>query len=261
MEVHRYNAGRLSFQASVWPVERTRPTLVMLHGSGGSSVLWEHQLSGLAKDANTVALDFPGHGESVGPHLTSVEAVSDAVADFLEDQVGAPVVICGLSMGGAVALQLMLDHPEQVAAGVLMSTGARLRVAPAIFAGIANNYPAFVRGMPVGAASRHTPAPRLQSLLDAMLANGPAPCEADFRMCDRFDVMPRLAEIRQPVLVVSGEDDRLTPPKYGAYLEARLPHAERVLVARAGHLAPLEQPAVVNAAMARFLRQTVALRP
>jgi pimeloyl-ACP methyl ester carboxylesterase len=68
--------------------------------------------------------------------------------------------------------------------------------------------------------------------------------------------MGRLAEIQVPVLVVTAEHDRLTPPKHGEFLEKNIPNATRVHIADAGHIVSMEQPARVNQAVVGFLDRT-----
>jgi pimeloyl-ACP methyl ester carboxylesterase len=182
-----------------------------------------------------------------------VPAYAEAVAGFLRAARVPRPVPCGLSIGGAIGLQLLLDLPGQLDAAILVGTGARLKVRPEIFEGIARDYPGFVRTLPAAAASPQTPPHRLEALLEATLATPPAVTAGDFRACDRFDVMARLGEIRRPVLVVSAEDDRLTPPRYADYLVRHIPGARRAHLPGAGHLSPLETPAAFNQAVTGFL--------
>jgi pimeloyl-ACP methyl ester carboxylesterase len=65
--------------------------------------------------------------------------------------------------------------------------------------------------------------------------------------------MARLGEIHKPVLVISGSDDRLTPPKYGDFLASRIRGSQRVLIQDAGHLVPIEKAAEVNRALGAFV--------
>ncbi|MDF1555463.1 MAG: alpha/beta fold hydrolase [Deferrisomatales bacterium] len=232
-----------------------RPTLVFIHGSGASSVLWSAQVDALADVANTVAVDLPGHGGSSGPSCDSVSAYAEAVAGFLRTAEVPRPIPCGLSIGGAICLQLLLDVPGALRAGILVGTGARLRVNPTIFEAIARDYPAFVRTLPDSAASPQTPPDRLAALLEATARTPPAITAGDFRACDRFDVMARLGEIARPVLVVSAADDRLTPPKYADHLVRHIPGARRAHLRAAGHLMPLEQPEAFNAAVRAFLNE------
>jgi pimeloyl-ACP methyl ester carboxylesterase len=75
----------------------------------------------------------------------------------------------------------------------------------------------------------------------------------DFQACDGFDVMQRIFSIAVPVLVITAEDDKLTPPKYGDFLEKNIKHASRTHLMDAGHIVPMEKPDEVNAAMLEFL--------
>ena len=72
--------GGIAFCANPWPPVAHRPTLVFIHGSGGSRVLWHPQVEGLARRVNTVALDLPGHGASDGNGRDRVEDYARDVA-------------------------------------------------------------------------------------------------------------------------------------------------------------------------------------
>jgi pimeloyl-ACP methyl ester carboxylesterase len=242
----------IGLRSSTWPLDRDEATLVFLHGSGGSNVLWQAQLEGLAGRANAVALDLPGRGLSRGPGLRTIPDYAEAVAGFVA-ALGAPRPIpCGLSLGGGIALQLLLDHAALFEAGILIGTGARLRVMPAILEGITRDYEAHLSNLHL-AASPRTDRELLEPVLES---NARCPAEValgDFMACDAFDVMERLGEIEVPVLIVSGQDDSLTPPKYADFLEKSIRRARRAHILDAGHLAPAEKPAEVNEAIVGFL--------
>jgi len=86
-----------------------------------------------------------------------------------------------------------------------------------------------------------------------VLSTQPATFLADFHACNGFDVMSRLDAIRVPTLVVGGDDDRLTPLKYGEYLATNIPGAVLKIIHGAGHLAMLEKPTEVNAVITSFV--------
>ena len=65
----------------------------------------------------------------------------------------------------------------------------------------------------------------------------------DFLACNEFDETTRLSQIYQPVLVLTGEDDKMTPPRYAQFLADKLPHAELKIVPDAGHMLMLERAA------------------
>lgn len=251
METHQ--VGGISFSTGRWPLVKDKSTLVFIHGSGGSNVLWRAQVDALTWRANTIALDLPGHGQSRGPAMRRTEDYARAVADFIQAVDGPRPIPCGLSLGGGIVQQLILDYPGRFVAGILVGTGARLRVMPAILQGIEKDYQAHLAGLPRVAASPKTDPKLLRSIMEASV-NCPAEVTlGDFLACDRFDVMDRLGEIDVPVLIICGEDDKLTPPKYAEYLETNIKNARRAHIMDAGHLVPAEKPGEVNQAIVDFL--------
>jgi pimeloyl-ACP methyl ester carboxylesterase len=251
--MHQRTHGEIAFTCGRWPFDPGRATLVFIHGAGESSVLWPAQVEGLKDRANTVALDLPGHGRSGGGARDRIPDYARVVLEFIRGVDAPRPVPCGLSMGGAITQQLLLDAPDRFAAGVIVSSGARLRVLPSMFALMRSDFPGYVALIDRLGFSEKTPAGVKQPFLEDSLWAAPEVAAGDFGACDRFDVMARLGAIRVPVLVISAEDDRLTPPKYAEFLEAHIPGASRTHIRDAGHFVPIEKPAEVNAAITRFL--------
>jgi pimeloyl-ACP methyl ester carboxylesterase len=234
-------------------VGRGEPTLCLVHGSGGNIAVWRMQMDGLADVARVVLLDLPGHGRSSGDGIASIDDAVDVVRGLVEALRLPRVVIGGHSMGGAVALAFALAAPDRTAGLALIGTGARLRVLPKIIAEIEHDHPSGVQLVTDLALAAAAPAALKRKVYDES-ARVPARVLADdFRACDRFDVMARLAEIRVPALVVCGTEDQLTPPKYSEYLRAHLADARLVLVPGAGHYVQLERPNEVTRALRDFL--------
>jgi pimeloyl-ACP methyl ester carboxylesterase len=248
--------GGIGYVAGRWPLAPEKSTLILIHGAGGSNALWDSQVDALAERANTVAPDLPGHGASDGSGADDVRQYAQAVMRFI-DEIDAPGPIpCGLSLGGAVTQQLLLDYPDRFRAGMLFCTGARLKVMPAIFETIENDFAAFVEMVGKFAISEKTDPRRIEPLMEATANCRPEVTHGDFRACNDFDVMARLVEIEVPVLVVTAEDDKLTPPKYGGFLETSIRNATRAHIMDAGHLCPLEKPEEVNTAVREFMDRT-----
>ncbi len=243
------------FLAGTWPLDPEKSTLLFIHGSGGSSIMWTKQVEGLKDSANTVAIDLPGHGRSRGPNLNTIPDYAKSVIEFI-DLVGVPRPIpVGLSLGGAIAQQLLLDYAERIPAAVLVSTGARLRVLPAILEAVEKNFEMFLKSMGDFAASEKTNPELLKPLHEETAKLEPSVVLGDFRACDAFDVMERLPAIKVPVMVVTAEDDKLTPTKYGIFLEEHISGASRVHLMDAGHLAPAEKPEEFNRVITEFLSE------
>lgn len=245
--------GGFGFIAGRWPPHTKRSTIVFLHGSGGSSHFWTAQVEGLAERVNTVAVDLPGHGRSGSQGKNTIADYTRAVVEFL-DVIDTPKnIACGLSMGGAIVQQLLLDFADRFEAGILIGTGARLKVLPAIFESIEKDYMDFVEMISKFASSEKTDAEVSQPFRDDFIRCRPGVTFGDFQACHAFDLTERLTEISLPVLVISADDDKLTPSKYARFLEDRIPDAARIHIEDAGHIAPMEKPREVNRAITGFL--------
>jgi len=246
-------SGESAFICGRWPLNSERSTLIFIHGAGETCRLWQAQVEGLRDRANTVAIDLPGHGRSGGSACRRIEDYAAGVIDFIATIAAPNPIPCGLSMGGAIAQQLLLDPAAHFRAGIIVSSGARLRVLPSLFEMIDTNMPAYVEMIDRLGFSAKTPAAVKRPFLEDSLNARPEVTHGDFKACDQFDVMQRLGSIRAPVLVISAEDDQLTPPNYSEFLEKRIPNAVRTHIRDAGHFVPIEKPGEVNAVIIRFL--------
>jgi pimeloyl-ACP methyl ester carboxylesterase len=244
-EAEAYFAQRLR------PSETTLP-VVFIHGAGGTHQHWLPQLRNLSS-APTYALDLPGHGRSEGAGHDSIGAYAEWCLAWLDALGLERAVWVGHSMGGAVTLELALRWPPRVAGLGLVATGARLRVAPAILQGIAQDFAAAVRLISRYAYGPQADPELVQLGQQQMGLTPPDVLHGDFLACDRFDVCTRLEEIRAPALVICGTQDRLTPPKYATFLHEHLADAALKLVDGAGHMVMLEQPSAVTHALHQWL--------
>jgi len=245
----------IAYVAASWPLDPEKSTIVFIHGAGGSSAFWKAQVTGLAERVNTVAIDLPGHGRSLGSGNDNVVEYARTVANFIKDIKVPRPIACGLSMGGAITQQLLLDYRDQIKAGILISTGARLRIAPLIFDAIEKDYAGFAKMLTKFATSQKTDPALVQPFKEEIAGCKPEVAYGDFRACHRFDVMEQLNSIEVPVLVVTAEDDQLTPPKYGEFLDKHIKNASRAHILAAGHIVPMEKSNEVNRAIIEFLDQ------
>jgi pimeloyl-ACP methyl ester carboxylesterase len=231
-----------------------RGVLVFIHGSGDSAGVWDRVISHLA-GYDCVALDLPGHGARAvapGPERVSVADYAEAVRDELARRGLVSVVLVGHSLGSAVALRLAVDAPELVGRLVLVGAGARLRVLPSLLEGAHADPLATDRRLAALAVASGN-----EALARAWVEQRPLPAQGmlyrDLAACDAFDMMAELGRVAQPTLVVTGAEDRLTPPKYATYLHDHIPNAQLVLVPHAGHYVMLEAPTEVAEALRRWL--------
>jgi pimeloyl-ACP methyl ester carboxylesterase len=238
------------------------PPLILIHGAGGTRLSWPPQLRRLP-GRRVLAVDLPGHGKTPGSGSDSIGEYARSIHGFLDAGRIDRAVLCGHSMGSAVVLCLALEYPERISALILIGAGARLRVNPEILALAAgeSTHGEALRLVTAYSFSSQT-SPRRVELAEKRLAETPRPVlYGDFLACNAFDVMDRLGQVRQPALVLCGEDDRMTPLRYARFLAERMPDARLEVVPEAGHMAMLEQPERVVAMIAEFIGRVGDLIP
>ncbi|UWG48479.1 Alpha/beta superfamily hydrolase [Halanaeroarchaeum sp. HSR-CO] len=238
--------------------EASGPTLVFVHGSGGSHEVWKSQLARLSGEYRIVALDLSGHGRSAdvatqdGPtarerYVEDLLAVTEAVDGD---------VLVGNSLGGAVVLSALLDRDPSVDAAILAGSGAKLAVLEDLRDWLADDFDraiAFLHGEDM---FFHDPDPRLDALSrECMRAVDQRVTERDFLASHTFDVRDRLDAVAVPVLALTGEYDRLTPPEYHEYLAEHVPAGDWTTVSDAAHLSMLEAPERFNAVLREFVAE------
>jgi len=241
--------------------------VVLLHGFPHDRGLWSAQRSAhetAFPDTRLLVPDLPGFGRSAPLARPGMDGYADAVAAML-DAAGVPqAVIGGLSMGGYVALAFWRRHPARVRALMLMDTRAgaddesgRAKRRELIATVQRDGVGAIVDGLvasQLGPVTRER-NPALVERVAVMLRRAPASgvVGAVQAMIDRPDSSGTLETITAPTLVLVGVDDALTPVAESIAMSAAIRGSRLVTVPDAGHLAPLEQPQVVNAAIAEFL--------
>lgn len=229
------------------------PPLICVHGAGGTHAHWGYQLRDLAGIARVYTIDLPGHGSSAPPGRSTIAGYGAALLGFMDALGLQRAALAGHSMGGAIALWLALAAPERIAGLGLVGAGGRMRVAPAILAGLDADRPATIRTIVGYSYAADAPERMRQRAEEAYALCDPAVYRGDYLACDAFDVLERLGEIRCPAAVICGDADRMTPLKYSEALRDHIPGATLAIVPGAGHMAPIERPAAVSAALAELV--------
>lgn len=242
------------FYAHSHAVTPNAPTLVLIHGAGGSRLHWPSELRRLP-NANVYTLDLPGHGRSAGSAYDRVFTYAKTLIDFLDVTNISKAILLGHSMGGAIAQTTALNHPERVSGLVLIGAGAKLRVAPALLENVQKDFQASLDLLTRWLWADHAPQELVQRGREALNQVSAQTLYNDFLACDNFDLMAQLAEIDTPTLVIVGSADRLTPPKYARYLVEQLSAARLVTIKDGGHMVALEQPTQVAQAVADFIQK------
>lgn len=222
-------------------------TVIFIHGAGCTGEVFAAQLAAFAGAA---APNLPGHLTRGEPD--SIAQFADFVEAYVADSGSKRVVLCGHSMGGAIALELALRKPEWLSAVVLLGGGARMRVAPAFLEGFQNDFQATARTLAGYFFAEPTPE-RLDAAVEMMERVGQPQTLRDFRACDAFDVLDSIQTITVPLLALTGEADKLAPAKHASALADRVPGAQARIVPDAGHFVMIERPTETNEHIAAFL--------
>jgi len=240
--------------------------LVLVHGYPLDHSMWQGQRDGLSDTYRVMAPDLRGFGASeVTSDTLTMEQMADDVAGILDAMhIEEPIVFCGLSMGGYVAWQFAFRHRQRLAKLILCDTRAiadsseaatgRLKTAERVLAeGASVAAEALVPKL--FAPATYSEQPQIvEATRQVILRTKPEGIAAALRgMAQRPDVTSRLAEIDVPALVICGQHDGISPSSEMRQIASQLPIARFVEITGAGHMAPLERPEVVNAAIREFL--------
>jgi pimeloyl-ACP methyl ester carboxylesterase len=244
-----------------------RPIL-LVHGFPLDHTMWSEQIANLSSRFRVIAPDLPGFGHSdpLASDFT-MDSVADALAGLLDEmRIDEPLVYCGLSMGGYIGWRFADRHGHRLhrliqcdtkaaadspdAAKTRRETADRvLREGSAIVAQSMRERlfaPETQRGNPEIVAAMES----------VMLATPKETIAAALRgMAARPDSTGLLASVRMPALLLGGKHDAITPPKEMRGVAQAMPQGRFVEIAAAGHMAPLESPAAVNAAILEFLAE------
>jgi 2-hydroxy-6-oxonona-2,4-dienedioate hydrolase len=238
--------------------------VILIHGLGADSRHWAANIDALSQNFRVVALDQIGYGQSDKPVLRyTVENFVDYLHGFLEAAKIPKASLVGNSLGGWVALDFAIRHPQMVEKLVLVDA-AGLRPTEAL-------------KMPKGGAQ---PLSLLNThwFFDLMEANkqwattdlGPNAFERHVKNGDSYTVASSVAEmmtgrgfednklrkVHVPTLIIWGRDDMLIPLAMGEQFHKEIAHSQMLVIDGTGHIPMVGKPAEFNAAVGKFLNAT-----
>jgi 3-oxoadipate enol-lactonase len=235
-----------------------RTPIVFLHGVGSDKSVWRPQLEHFRGDRRAIAFDYPGYGESdPAPEGTTRDDYASAILAAMSELGIRKTHVCGLSLGGVVAIALHHAWPERVASLILADT----------FAEHPEGRPIYDRSIVASNDMRRLAESRIDVLLaqpadpevrreaiDTMSLIDPAAYRIGAEAVWLAEQRDRVHKIRVPTLVLCGADDRITPPALSTALTRMIPGAQYEQIERAGHLTNAERPDEFNTLVGAFIR-------
>ncbi|GAA1061468.1 bifunctional 3-oxoadipate enol-lactonase/4-carboxymuconolactone decarboxylase PcaDC [Agromyces bracchium] len=233
------------------------PLLVLLPSLGTTTALWDGVVTALRADRRTAALrilrvDLPGHGSSPATaDGFTIGDLADAVLAVVEEAGGGAFHVAGVSLGGAIALELAVAHPDRVLSLVTSCSGSRIGTSDgwaeraatvrasgtaSLVTGSANRW--FARGF----LDRDAGGPGASTLTALVDIDDESYARCAESLAD-FDRTAVLGDLAAPTLAISGEHDTVTTPASMQDLADAVPDGRHVSLDGASHLAVLEEPA------------------
>lgn len=262
MSVIETSLGRIGLSTAG---EGPATPILFLHGVGSDKSAWRAQLEYFGATRRAIAIDYPGYGESeLHPGATRDDLARAALAVLDALGVGR-AHLCGLSLGGVVAIAIHAMAPERCASLILADSFAIHPEGQAVHdRSVAASHAMTMHELasaraPLLLGAKATEAIRAE-VIATMAAIDPAAFRIGAAAVWLADQQDRVAAIDVPTLILVGEEDAITPPalsraltdQAGSAAPLRPPVTYRG-IAHAGHLSNLEQPRAFNAAVDQFL--------
>jgi 3-oxoadipate enol-lactonase len=246
--------------------------IVLIHGFPFSHRMWRPQIEILQKQYRVIAYDVRGHGESeVGDGQYTIELFVDDLIALLDHLKVEKAVLCGLSMGGYIALRAVERNPERCLALVLCDTSseadtndAKLRRASSIKAVKRDGVKAYSQSFTkvVFAPETFEKKPEIVDVIRATIESNSVLgiCGTLLALAGRTETTTSLPKFLAPTLILVGELDKVTPPPLSIKMHEGIRGSELHLIPNAAHMSNLECPDEFNTRILNFLNKQLLSR-
>ena len=260
--------GDISISYYIKPALTSEPTetIIFIHGFPFNKKTWKPQLESLADNVTGIAIDVRGHGNTTAGHgFFSVDVFAKDLVVFIKKLDLEQVTLCGISMGGYIALRAYQLIPNRIKGLILCDTHARAddnkgkqKRFDSIQAILQYGRRPFAIGFVENVFHKDTISnnPEAVELIKSSIRRNSISsiCATQLALASRTDTRDMLGAIPIPTLLIRGANDAITPKELMEELEAAIPQASYIEIENAGHLPNLEQPERFNSLLHEFLR-------
>jgi len=241
------------------------PVIIFIHGFPLNKSMWDKQSEKLKDSYRVIAYDIRGHGDTdLGAIDFSIDLFAQDLIDFMDALKIEKTMLCGLSMGGYIALNAIDKHPNRFSALILSDTNCtadsseakenRMKtiegikengvkkladgLIPKLFA--PESFKTYSEGIAV-VKELIVKTPK-QSFYNSLHA-----------MANRKETCSKLPEIKIPVLIIVGKEDKITPPEAANAMHEKIKDSSLQIIPNAGHLSNLENQEDFNNQLKKFI--------
>jgi pimeloyl-ACP methyl ester carboxylesterase len=236
--------------------------IIFVHGLGGSSINWLYQRNHFKNQYKVIAIDLPGHGKSEGRDELTFYDYHKVLKQLLVDELFVKdLLICGISMGGRVAMDFSFHHPELVKGMIVADT----------FAGLDEEVKRRRKAVYDLLKEPGGEEKWIQRVIDEMGLDPEGPIAKGFHrgifsqhldflyelfiQLLEYDQRDMLSQITVPTLILHGERDRFIDISAAKQMNANIPGSEFEVIPHCGHLPNVEQPKVFNELIEKFIQK------
>lgn len=239
--------------------------IIFVHAFPMNNRMWREQVKHFEKDYRIITYDNRGFGKSESEGNYTMDSHADDILDILEHLKIDKAVICGLSMGGYITLRALEKAPDKFTAALLCDTKSeadtnegkvnRAKQIKQIKSGGRDEFVKTFVQNGISPASFKNPA--IVNEINGIISEQSdfSICTALMTMAARADKTTFLDKIKIPVLIIVGEEDKLTPPENSISMNNHIAGSELVTISGAGHFTNIEAHGTFNSAISKFLKQ------
>lgn len=245
------------------------PVIIFIHGFPFNKSMWSIQMEALKASHRVIAYDIRGHGNTKSEKIDfSIDLFAEDLINLMDTLKFDKVVLCGLSMGGYIALSAVEKYPQRFDGLVLCDTQCiadtpeakekRMKTIESIKSkGIENYADESIKNF-FASESYSTKQKEIAAIREMIVnTSEESLCNTLIALSKRYETCSNLENIKMPVLIMVGKEDKITPPEASQFMHEKIKGSTISIIENAGHLTNLENPIEFNHQLKKFMQQFV----